>query len=111
MTHDCPANAAALLHLLEPVRVGARNGEGLATRSEGERDAAGQVARRRRDVRDVDDGAAMHLPEARRIELLGELLQRRADQRLALRGEYARVLVVRLEITHVVDADEPHVLT
>jgi hypothetical protein len=44
-------------------------------------DAPREIARGRRDVREVHDRAAMHLPEARRVELLGELPERRADER------------------------------
>jgi len=43
------------------------------------------------------------LPEAIGIELSNEFLERGADQRFALGGEYAGVLIICLEVTDFVD--------
>src|SRR4051812_19702196 len=64
------------------------------------------VESHRGDRADVDDGAAMHLPEMLRVELARQLAERLLDEGLALRGHEPRVLGVRLEIEHLVDVDE-----
>ena len=50
---------------------------------------------------EVDDRAAVHLPELLGIELGQKLLERRADQRFAVREHDARVLRVGLEVEDV----------
>ena len=65
--------------------------------------AARQIARRRRDGGQVNYSAAVDLPEAIGIELSNEFLERGADQRFALGGEYAGVLIICLEVTDFVD--------
>jgi hypothetical protein len=57
---------------------------------------------------DVDDRRAVDLPELRRIELVVQLLDRAANQELAVGRHHHRVLVVRLEVAHTVDGDETH---
>src|SRR3954471_11900838 len=52
----------------------------------------------------------MDLPERRAVELRYELRQGNADQRLAVAGDDAGVLVRRLEIEDVVDRDLAHEL-
>src|SRR6185437_7927362 len=61
-------------------------------------------------MREIHDRPAVHLPEPVRIERFDELSQRRANERLAVFREYARVLVVRLEIADVLDRYQPHLL-
>src|SRR5688500_14089889 len=70
--------------------------------------AAAQVAHHAGDGAHVDDGGTVDLPEARRVELVAELLDRLADQRLAILGEHARVLAVGAEVADVVDRDDAH---
>src|SRR5437762_10511356 len=72
--------------------------------------ASVKVARRRRDLREVDDRAAVNLPESVRIQRFPQLLERRSNQRFALGGKHAGVLVVGLEITDILDRDEPHLV-
>ena len=55
---------------------------------------------------DIDQRAAVDLPERLRVELLDELLDRPADQRFLLRRDDQRVLVVGLEVADLVDGDQ-----
>ncbi|MCY1531277.1 hypothetical protein D9M68_664980 [compost metagenome] len=52
----------------------------------------------------------MDLPEALRIQLLGQFAQAGADQRLAGAGDHIDVLVGRFQIDHLVDRDDSHLL-
>ena len=61
-------------------------------------------------MRDVDDRAAMNLPEAVGIELLRQILERGADERFAFRRKDAGVLVIGLEIAHFVDRNQPDLI-
>src|SRR5450631_3439618 len=51
----------------------------------------------RGDVIDVDDGGAVDLPEARRVELVEELANGLADERLGLDGHHASILLVGMK--------------
>src|SRR6185437_2775591 len=48
--------------------------------------------------RDIDDDAAVDLPEQVRIELFAHLTERRGEQECALRGDDRRVLLVGAQI-------------
>src|SRR5207253_9588377 len=75
---------------LEEVREGAAHLELLGTAPEGDLAAAGVVEGDGGDGADVDDGAAVHLPEMPRVELGDELAQRLLHQRFALGRDDAR---------------------
>src|ERR1019366_5794519 len=97
-------------HLAKSMRECAAYHQGLRTSLELDHRAASQIPGGRGDVSDVDDGAAVDLPEALRIELIAQFAQRRADQGLAVGSEDAGVFVVGLEIADVVDADQPYLI-
>ena len=61
------------------MRERAAHQQGLGTRLELDQRTASQVAGGCGDVSDVDDGAAMNLPETLRIELVTQFAQRRSD--------------------------------
>src|SRR5450631_1350328 len=85
--------------------------ERFRARLETDQGPAPQIAGCRGDVSDIDDGAAVDLPETLGIELVAQLAQRRSDQGLAVGREDTGVLVVRLEIAYVFDRDQPHLIT
>ena len=60
------------------------------------------------DRAQVDDRAAVDLPERFRVELVEQLLDRLLDQRLAVGGDDLRVLVLGLEVERLVDGDQLH---
>ena len=64
----------------------------------------------RGDVPVCHDDGAVHLPEALRIELGQQLLQRRADQGLAAFMDDPGVACIGLEVDHLIGADQPHLL-
>ena len=53
---------------------------------------------------------AVDLPEHLRVELVDQFLDRAPDQRLLLRRDDQRVLVVGLEVADLLDGDEPQVV-
>ena len=59
------------------------------------------VARDGGNGRGAHQGAAVHLPELLRVELLDQLLERGADQVFTLCREHAHVLVGRFEVHNV----------
>lgn len=70
--------------------------QGLGARLELDQRAASEIAAGCGDVSDVDDSAAVNLPEALRIELIAQLAQRCSDQGFGVGGENAGVFVVSL---------------
>ncbi len=68
-----------------------------------ERELAGLFAHCGCDRVGTHHGAAMHLPEALRVQLGHQFAQRSADQVLALCRDDAHVLVCGLEVDHLVD--------
>ncbi len=82
----------------------------LGTRFELDQRATAQIAGGCGDVSDVDDSAAVNLPETLRIELIAQFAQRRSDQGLAVGGKDAGVFVVGLKITDVVDGDQAYLI-
>src|SRR5712692_12014941 len=93
------------LHLLEEVRVDARDDEALVLALDLHVRLAAEVARHARDGSHVDEGRAMDLPEDVGIEAVEELADRRLDERLGVRGDDARVFFIRLKEQHVGDRD------
>src|SRR6185312_11170568 len=93
------------LHRLEPMREAARHGERLGTRLEMDDRLVAPVTLDARDRAEIDDRAAMHLPEGLGIELLVELLDRLANEAVAIAGDDLRVLVLGLEVQDIVDGD------
>src|SRR5208282_2504447 len=99
---------AAVLHRLEQVGEGAADDKLLRARLEDDDRLVAVVAVDARDGAQVDDGAAMDLPEELRVEFVEELLDRFADQRLALGGDDFGVLVLGVKVEDLVDRNESH---
>src|SRR5437870_517681 len=78
--------APFFLHLLEKVRVDARDDERFVLALDLHVRLAAEVARDARDGVHVDERRAMDLPEHLRVEAVHELLDRRLDERLGIRG-------------------------
>src|SRR3990172_145265 len=72
--------------------------------------ATGAGAAHARDGLDTHDRVAVHSPEARRIELRLEILERGPDHPLAVASDGERVLVRRLEDLHLLHRHQHDVL-
>src|SRR5439155_784267 len=90
------------------MREAAADGKSLGTLFENDQRLIAVVAIDARDRAQVDDRAAMDLPEELRVELIEELLDRLADQRFSVRGDHLGVLVFGVEVENVVDRDQAH---
>src|SRR5258708_14609585 len=88
--HRRTSRNALVSHLPKAMRERAAHRERLGTRLEAYRRAAGEIARGRHNMRQVDDRAAVDLPESRGVELLGKLLERGSDHRFTFARKYAR---------------------
>src|SRR3954451_8303180 len=86
------------LHRFEAMREGSRNGELFLPRAQRDDRLVAPIAFDARDRPQIDDRAAMDLPEGFGIELLVEFLDRLFDQRLAALSDDFRVLVFGLKI-------------
>src|SRR4029078_5407440 len=98
-------------HLPEQVLVGLAHLQQLAPILEPQHDMSFEVPAYAFDGVEVHDRRAMHLPEHRGVELFHELLDRIADQPVALGGNHPGVLRIGLEILHLLDRDELDVLS
>src|SRR5882762_8261276 len=107
--HESPSiNAGVCLHLAEAMGIGVTHGQQLVAAFQAHLSVAAQVAHHAGDGVNVDDSRTMNLPEGGRIQLVAQLLDGLADQRLLRGGDYPRVLAVGLEIAHVVHGDDAH---
>src|SRR5690606_32549474 len=79
------------------------DGEGLGARLEPPGAAAAVVADHAGDRAQVDDGRTVDLLERGRVQRGQQVLDRRAQQRLAVGGHDGGVLVVGAEVRHLVD--------
>src|SRR5574337_654834 len=104
------AQERCALHLPEQVRMGRAHWQCLLVALEPQLECAIDLAVHRGDLVDVDDRAAVHLPEHLGVELGCELGNRLADQRFAFGRDDQGVLAVRLEEDHLLHGDEPDVL-
>src|SRR5690606_21690230 len=95
------------LHVPEQRHERRADGEGFGPRLQPYGAAATVVADHARDRTQVDDRGAVDLLEGRRIQHRQQVLDRRAQQRLALGGDDAGVLVVGAEVGDLVDQDQP----
>ena len=95
--------AARQLHALEQPRIAAADFELLVVPAHGHDLAAAEVAAHAGDGLDVDQRAAVDLPELLRVELVHQLLDGLSDQRFNLRCLHARVLFVADESEDLVD--------
>src|SRR5690242_19573039 len=93
------------LHRLEAMRERARDGELLGARLQRDDRLVAPVALDARDRVQVDDRRAVDLPERILVELVVQVLDRLLDQRLGLRRDDLRVLVLGLEVHDVAHRD------
>src|SRR5882672_10405456 len=99
--HAGPSNAhratdaqRPALHLLEQVRIGRADGEGLRVALQPHFKAAVALAMHGSDLVDIDHRAAMNLPKQFGVQFGHEVGDRLANQRLAVGGDHQRVLAV-----------------
>src|SRR2546425_13214564 len=90
------------------MREAAADGKSLGTLFEDDQRLVAVVAIDARDRAQVDDRAAMDLPEELRVQLVEELLDRLADYRFSGRGDDLGVLVLGVEEENPCDRDRTH---
>src|SRR5262249_23589561 len=109
-TQECGFHGPGL-HRLETMREGLAYRQRLLPLLQLDPHVSDHVAHDAGDRVDIDQRAAMNLPEYLRIELVEELLDRMADHRFLPGREHHGVLVVRLQVADLVDGDEPQFAT
>src|SRR2546428_4911738 len=90
------------------MREGAADGKFLGSLLENDQRLVAIVALDARNRAQVDDRAAMDLPEELGVELIEELLDRFADQRFSVRGDDLGVLVLGVEVENLIDWNQAH---
>src|ERR1700694_1371686 len=97
------------LHLLEQVIEGAAHFEFFLAALDMHHLTAAEVAADLLDRVDANHGGAMDLPEFVRIQLIDQLLDRFADQRLETLGLHSSVFVLGAEEQDVAGRDHPDI--
>src|SRR2546430_8355643 len=110
---DAPRETARLaparLHLLEQMIEGAAHLEFFLAALHMHYLLAAEVAADVVDRIDANDGRAMDLPEFGRVQLIDQLFDRLADQRLETLGLHSSVFVLGAEEQDVARRDHPYI--
>ena len=96
----------AISILSKPVLPSLADGQFVVASFEQDRHAAFAIALNGGNARDVDDGAAMNLPERFAIEFVEQFFERFANEGLAVGRHHARVFGVGLKIKNFLNRDE-----
>src|SRR6059058_197293 len=105
---DAPGPGYDTLHRLEQMRERAADVEFFGTRLQRDQRLIAVVALHASDRAQIDDRSAMHLPELLAVQLVEELLDRLADERVAVTGNDLGVLVLGVEVDDLVDRNQAH---
>ena len=95
------------LHMFEEVEIIAADGEKLRSVLQFYRSPSGKRMAYPVYPGDIDDGAAVYLPELRWVELIGQFFDALFDERFTFFCHDQRVFVIGLEVIYFFNGDEP----